>query len=78
MEKTIREHLLELGMKPEEIDNHCSDLYVLKNFISDKFVSEYEFKQNVKTFVDDIDHVLWYEIPFAYTEYYQKRDKWGR
>jgi len=73
MEKTIREQLLELGMKQEEIDNHCSDLYVLKNSISDKFVSEYEFKQNVKTFVDDIEHKLWYEIPFAYTEYYKNR-----
>jgi len=78
MNKTIKEQLLELGMKPEEIDSHCSDLYVLKNSISDKFVSGYEFKQNVKTFVDDIDHVLWYEIPFAYVKHYQKRDKWGK
>lgn len=42
---TIKEQLLQLGMKPEEIDNHCSDLYVKKNAISEKFVSEYEFKQ---------------------------------
>jgi len=69
---TIKEELIQLGMKPEEIDNHCSDLYVKKNAISEKFVSEYEFKNIVKTFVDDIEHKLWYEIPFAYTEYYKK------
>ena len=73
MEKTIREQLLELGMKQEEIDNHCSDLYVLKNFISDKFVSEYEFKSIVTTFRSELDKKLWYEIPFAYTEYYKNR-----
>ncbi len=71
--KTIRTQLLELGMKENELDNHCSDLYVLKNEISDKFVSEYEFKMNVKTFRDDIDHVLWYEIPFVYTEYHTSK-----
>jgi len=73
MEKTIREQLLELGMKQGEIDNHCSDLYVLKNFISDKFVSEYEFKSIVTTFRSELDKKLWYEIPFAYTEYYKNR-----
>ena len=73
MNKTIKEQLLELGMKPEEIDSHCSDLYVLKNSISDKFVSEYEFKSIVTTFRSELDKKLWYEIPFAYTEYYKNR-----
>ncbi len=70
---TIKEQLIQLGMKPEEIDNHCSDLYVKKNAISEKFVAEYEFKQNVKTFTDEIEHKIWYEIPFAYAEYYNER-----
>lgn len=69
---TIKEQLLKMGMKPEEIDNHNSDLYVFKNSISEKFVSEYEFKMNVTTFIDDIDHKVWYEIPFAYQEYYKE------
>ena len=73
MAKTIKEQLLELGMKPEEIDSHCSDLYVLKNSISDKFVSGYEFKQNVKSFRSELDGKIWYEILFAYTEYYKNR-----
>jgi len=70
---TIKEQLIQLGMEPEEIGNHCSDLYVKKNAISEKFVAGYEFKNIVKTFVDDIEHKLWYEIPFAYPEYYNKK-----
>jgi hypothetical protein len=70
---TDKEKLLSMGMKEEEISNWCSDLYVKKNEISEKFVSEYEFKMNVKTFVSQIDKKIWYEIPFAYTEYYYKK-----
>ena len=73
MEKTIKEQLLELGMKQEEIDNHCSDLYVLKNSISEKFVSEYKFKSIVKPFRSEIDGKIWYDMPFAYVEYYKNR-----
>lgn len=53
-------------MDPRDIDHHCSDLYLRVNDISRKLVSEYEYKNNVTTFIDQIDHVLWYEIPFAY------------
>ena len=73
MEKTIKEILLEMGMEENEIDNHCSDLYVKKNDISTSFVNEYEFKQNVTTFRDQIEGQIWYDIPFAYSEYYINR-----
>ena len=53
-------------MEKKDIDNHCSDLYLRKNEISTKLVNEYEFKQNVTTFRDQIDNDIWYEIPFAY------------
>lgn len=53
-------------MLPQDIDHHASDLYLRKNAISDKLVAEYEYKSQVKTFSDNIDHVLWYEIPFAW------------
>lgn len=62
---TIKEKLLALGMKEEELDSHYSDLYVLKNEISSKFVKDYEFKQSVTTFVSNIDGKVWYEIPFV-------------
>ena len=73
--QTIREQLLTLGMKETELANHSSDLYMLKNEISTNFVKTYEFKCNVTTFIDNIDHLTWYEIPFAYTEHYKETVK---
>ena len=74
---TNRETLLSLGMKPEEIDNHYSDLYVLKNETSTKFVNGLcvDQKRNVTTFVSQIDKKVWYDMPFMYEEYYEKRKK---
>lgn len=69
---TNKEKLLAMGMKPEEIGNWCSDLYVKKNEISDKFVSEYSSKNIVTTFISNIDGKVWYEIPFGYEEYHKK------
>jgi hypothetical protein len=62
-------------MQESDISNWQSDLYLRKNSISDKLVNEYEFKQNVKTFKDNIDHVLWYDIPFAYTPFWEDKNK---
>ena len=57
-------------MRPGDIDHHCSDLYLRVNDISRNLVNQYRFKSLVTTFVDQIDHVLWYDIPFAYTPDY--------
>lgn len=59
----------------KQIANWCSDLYIIKNDITTALVNDYEFKQNVKTFIDNIDHVPWYEIPFEYTPYTEERLK---
>lgn len=73
-ELTVKQQLLKLGMKENEIDNHASDLYVLKNDISKEFISTYDFKNNVTIFRSQIDNKLWYEIPFVFTEeYYNNR-----
>lgn len=61
-------------MQPKDIDHWCSDLYLKVTDESKALVSEYEFNNHVKTFIDAIDHVLWYEIPFAYTPYYSNRE----
>lgn len=53
-------------MNPADIDHHEGDLYLRVNEISTKLVNEYEYKGIVTRFVDNIDHVLWYEIPFGY------------
>lgn len=55
------------------MDNWTSDLYVLKNEISTKFVESYEFKVNVTTFISEIEKNVWYDIPFAYSEYHNKK-----
>lgn len=73
---TVKEQLLQLGMKEEHIDTHESDLYVLKNDTSEKWLSEYEFKGSVETFISEIDGQVWYDIPFGYAnEHYANRHK---
>ena len=73
--KTMYQQLLELGMQEDQLGNWCSDLYVLKNDISTKFINEYEFKCNVKTFKSNIDGLMWYDVPFAYSEYHEKKTR---
>ena len=70
-----RETLLSLGMKEEELDNHYSDLYVLKNDISTKFVKEYNGRSTVSTFVSQIDKKVWYKLLGACVEYYTRSVK---
>jgi hypothetical protein len=55
-------------MAPEEIDSQHelgSDLYLKVTPTSKVLIEQYEFKGNVTTFKDNIDHELWYDIPFA-------------
>lgn len=63
--KNILEKAVKI-MKENEIDHHESDLYLKVNENSKKLVGEYDFKENVTTFIDEIDNELWYDIPFAY------------
>lgn len=54
-------------MRPEEIDHHESDLYLKVTPVSRELVAQYDYKNLVTMFIDNIDHVPWYEIPFAWT-----------
>lgn len=60
-----------MKMSEKDIDHYNSDLYLRINSISKKLIQEYNFKENVETFVDEIDHELWYDIPFAYLPFYK-------
>ena len=62
-------------MNAKDIDHHASDLYLRKNSVSEKLVEEYEYKEQVKTFKDNIDHVLWYEISFAFNPFWEEASK---
>ena len=53
----------------EHINHHCSDLYVKVTPTSTALIEQYENKFMVSKFVDNIEHKLWYEIPFGYCDY---------
>lgn len=52
-------------MPPEHIDHWCSDLYLKVTPTFRALLYKYQFKNLVHVFVDQIDHELWYDIPFA-------------
>lgn len=53
-------------MKPEQIDHHETDLYLLVTPESAALVKGYAFKKQVTTFRSHKDGKVWYDIPFAY------------
>ena len=57
------------------LDSHESDLYAKVTPESKKIIADYEFKNNVKTFRSQIDKEGWYDIPFAYKPYWDKKKK---
>ena len=48
------------------LSNWCSDLYVEVNEQTTAIIKDYEFKQNVTQFQNEVTGKLTYEIPFAY------------
>lgn len=72
---SIYEAMKNAGVK---IENHCSDMYVPKNAITDKIVSDYGASICARVFLDNIDHELWYDIAFAYEPYWKEceRGRW--
>jgi hypothetical protein len=53
-------------MDANDIDNHCTDLYLRRNEISTALVRRYESSALVTTFRCNVECSMWYEIPFAY------------
>lgn len=66
---TIYERLLRAGV---ELDHHESDLYAKKTPESDRIVQSYRYKSNVTVFRSTFDGSPWYDIPFAYTPWWDK------
>ena len=62
-------------MAPEEIDSHESDLYLKKTEVSEALVAEYQHRDNVTTFVDQIEGILWYDVPFAYDPFWIEKEQ---
>ena len=70
MSESIYEDLKAAGVP---MDNHESDLYAKVTPESSAIVAKYEWKDNVKIFTSQIDHLQWYDIPFAYSPWWQRK-----
>jgi hypothetical protein len=70
MEKDIYDQLKEANIK---IDSHYSDLYCPVTKESTAIINKYENRHNVTKFNSAIDDELWYDIPFAYKPYWEKK-----
>ena len=62
-------------MDKNDIDHHESDLYLKCNGLSETLVNEHEFKCNVTRFRSPIDGCLWFDIPFNYDPFWNKKLK---
>lgn len=72
MTKSLYEKALSV-LPEKDIDSYESTMYLRKTPESEKLVNEYEFKENVTKFRDNIDHEIWYDIPFSYVPFFDKK-----
>lgn len=68
--KSLKQILLEKGVKASDIGNHESDLYCKVCPEAVAAITEYENMIGVSThkttFINNITHELWYDIPFGF------------
>lgn len=50
----------------EERGHWQSDFYCKVTPRTTEIINNYEYKCNVQTFIDQITHTPWYDIPFVY------------
>lgn len=56
-----------------EMSNHESDLYLKCGAVADALVKECDTHGNARRFRNQLDGALWWDIPFAYAPWWQKR-----
>lgn len=61
------------NMESNEISNHESDLYLKVTQVSEKLIAEYEFKGSVRKFFSKVDKSYWFDIPFAFNPFWNKK-----
>jgi hypothetical protein len=66
----IHTQLKEAGIK---LDGGQSDLYAEKTPVSEKILEGYQWRENVRTFHSQTDGKVWYDIPFANKDFWDKR-----
>ena len=67
---TIYQELKKAGV---ELDNHESDLYAKVTPESIEILNNYKYKDNVTRFNNKIDKKVWFDIPFAFDPYWEKK-----
>lgn len=55
--------------------NYESDLHIPATPETRKLIQRYEFKQNVASFVSALDGKEWFNVPFAYTPWWDSKRK---
>ena len=56
------------------LDCHESDLYAIVCDISSAIIAKYPFKSNITRFRSEIDGKIWFDIPFAYAPFWEKKN----
>ena len=62
--------------RPEEIGNWTSDLQCKVTKDTTEVIKQYQYRHLVTTFHSAIDGTLWYEIPFAFTPWWNDPHKY--
>ena len=62
-------------MDQADISHHESDLYLKKNEISEQLVKEKPYRAYVMIFVNQVDGKPWYDVPFAYDPFWDKKNE---
>lgn len=62
---TVKQQLLDAGMKEDEFNMQTYDLHVPVTPISEKWLKTYKHKDYVDSYWSNIDRHSWYKIPFA-------------
>jgi hypothetical protein len=55
--------------------NHESDLYIPVTDETRALIAAYRFKENVTTFINNLDGKLWYDVPFAFLPYWEAKQR---
>jgi len=68
----IYQQLMDAGV---ELDHHESDLYAKVTPESTAIIKNYRMKDNVTVFTNKKDNKPWYDIPFAFTPFWDKKQR---
>lgn len=61
---------------PEQRGNWCSDLQCRVTRDTERVIDRYQYRHLVTSFHSRIDGTLWYEIPFAFTPWWNNPHKY--